>query len=123
MRRGRLSSAITWYGSSRSPGAMSPRRRASPDATARSSTASWNDIRWSRACSRPTPPAKNGLRHNLKEDFLKTLIAFLSGMFLAAGVAAQETKPDELVKKVTDDVMAAIKSDKQLAAGDKQKAL
>jgi phospholipid transport system substrate-binding protein len=54
---------------------------------------------------------------------LKTLIAFLSGMFLAAGVAAQDAKPDELVKKVTDDVMAAIKSDKQLAAGDKQKAL
>src|SRR3954467_13829581 len=44
-------------------------------------------------------------------------------MFLAAGVAAQDAKPDELVKKVTDDVMAAVKSDKQLAAGDKQKAL
>src|SRR3954470_22928855 len=44
-------------------------------------------------------------------------------MLLAAGVAAQEMKPDELVKKVTDDVMSAIKSDKQLAAGDKQKAL
>jgi len=54
---------------------------------------------------------------------LRTLIVFLSGMLLAAGVAAQEMKPDELVKKVTDDVMSAIKSDKQLAAGDKQKAL
>jgi phospholipid transport system substrate-binding protein len=44
-------------------------------------------------------------------------------MLLALSVGAQEMKPDELVKKVTDDVMAAIKSDKQLAAGDKQKAL
>src|SRR5882672_4029442 len=43
-------------------------------------------------------------------------------MLLAFSVGAQE-KPDELVKKVTDDVMAAIQSDKQLAAGDKQKAL
>jgi phospholipid transport system substrate-binding protein len=41
----------------------------------------------------------------------------------AFSVGAQEMKPDELVKKVTDDVLAAVKSDKQLAAGDKQKAL
>jgi phospholipid transport system substrate-binding protein len=31
--------------------------------------------------------------------------------------------PEELVKKMTEEVMSAIKSDKQLAAGDKQKAL
>jgi phospholipid transport system substrate-binding protein len=31
--------------------------------------------------------------------------------------------PEELVKKMTDEVMEAIKSDKQLAAGDRQKAL
>ena len=36
---------------------------------------------------------------------------------------AKNMKPDELVKKVTDDVLAAVKSDKQLAAGDKEKAL
>jgi len=54
---------------------------------------------------------------------LKKLFALLSGLLLALSVGAQEMKPDELVKKVTDDVMAAIKSDKQLAAGDKQKAL
>src|SRR5581483_652640 len=36
---------------------------------------------------------------------------------------AQNLKPDELVKKVTDDVLSSIKSDKQLAAGDKEKAL
>ena len=43
--------------------------------------------------------------------------------FLLSRVFAQEAGPEELVKKITDDVMAAIKSDKQLAAGDKQKAL
>src|SRR5712671_6407729 len=45
------------------------------------------------------------------------------GTLCAFAVYAQEMKPDELVKKVTDDVLAAVKSDKQLAAGDKQKAL
>jgi phospholipid transport system substrate-binding protein len=51
---------------------------------------------------------------------------FLAALFLVFPAAAQDTKalgPDELVKKVTDDVLNAIKSDKQLAAGDKQKAL
>ncbi len=45
------------------------------------------------------------------------------GALFAFSVYAQELKPDELVKKVTDEVLAAVKSDKQLAAGDKQKAL
>jgi phospholipid transport system substrate-binding protein len=44
-------------------------------------------------------------------------------LFLAFPVFAQEAGPEELVKKITDDVMAAIKSDKELAAGDKQKAM
>ncbi len=55
-----------------------------------------------------------------------TWLKYLLGAgFLAAALAAQaqEQKPDELVKQVTDDVMNAIHSDKQLAAGDKQKAL
>ena len=49
---------------------------------------------------------------------------FLLGLFffLAPGLA-QELGPEELVKKITSDVMTAIKTDKQLAAGDKQKAL
>ena len=50
------------------------------------------------------------------------LISFL----LPIAAAAQDAKqlgPDELVKKVTDDVLNAIKNDKQLAAGDKQRAL
>jgi phospholipid transport system substrate-binding protein len=36
---------------------------------------------------------------------------------------AQELGPEDLVKKITQDVLDTIKSDKQLAAGDKQKAL
>jgi phospholipid transport system substrate-binding protein len=49
---------------------------------------------------------------------------FLALMFfLAFPVFAQEAGPEELVKKITDDVMAAIKSDKDLAAGDRQKAM
>ena len=35
----------------------------------------------------------------------------------------QELAPEQLVQKVTEEVLTAIKSDKQLAAGDKQKAL
>ena len=51
-------------------------------------------------------------------------LALLVGQFIFVEAAgAQELKPDELVKKVTDEVLAAVKSDKQLAAGDKQKAL
>ena len=50
---------------------------------------------------------------------------FLSALFLALPALAQQKQlgPDELVKQVTDDVLNSIKSDKQLAAGDKQKAL
>jgi phospholipid transport system substrate-binding protein len=36
---------------------------------------------------------------------------------------AQELGPEELVKQITQDVLEAIKSDKQLASGDRQKAL
>ena len=53
---------------------------------------------------------------------MKLLLAFC---FLAFPLLsqAQELGPEELVKKITDDVMAAIQSDKELAAGDRQKAL
>jgi phospholipid transport system substrate-binding protein len=42
---------------------------------------------------------------------------------LVTPALAQELGPEELVKKVTEEVLAAIKSDQQLAAGDKQKAM
>jgi phospholipid transport system substrate-binding protein len=52
--------------------------------------------------------------------FLASLI--LTG-FLVAPAAAQELSPEQLVQKITNDVLAAVKSDKALAAGDKQKAV
>jgi len=54
---------------------------------------------------------------------MNKILGFLAGMALAFTVLAQEIAPDQLVQKITDEVLAAIKSDKQLAAGDKQKAL
>ena len=60
---------------------------------------------------------------------MKRCPVFLAGlvaMLVAFGVSAQNDKtmkPDELVKAVTEDVIAAVKSDKQLAAGDKEKML
>ena len=53
---------------------------------------------------------------------MRLLILALS-LFVAAGARAQELTPDELVRKVTEDVLAAIKSDTQLQAGDRKKAL
>jgi phospholipid transport system substrate-binding protein len=40
-----------------------------------------------------------------------------------ASAAAQDTGPEQLVQKITEEVLTAIKSDKQLAAGDKNKAM
>ena len=53
---------------------------------------------------------------------MKTLLAFV--FFLVAIPAiAEEQGPEALVKQVTAEVLDAIKSDKQLAAGDRSKAL
>src|SRR3979411_2615961 len=54
---------------------------------------------------------------------MNKILGFLAGMTLALTVVAQEIAPDQLVQKITEEVLAAIKSDKQLAAGDKQKAM
>jgi len=51
------------------------------------------------------------------------LIAVICALFFAATAGAQELGPEELVKKVTADVLDTIKSDKQLQAGDRKKAL
>jgi len=53
---------------------------------------------------------------------MKTLVLFASLVF-AMPLLAQEATPDELVKRITNDVLEAVKSDKQLAAGDRKKAL
>lgn len=50
-------------------------------------------------------------------------ISALLFAFAFVSAFAQELKPEELVRKVTDDVLAAVKSDKQLQAGDREKAL
>jgi phospholipid transport system substrate-binding protein len=52
------------------------------------------------------------------------LIRFLIvSFFFTTPVLAQDLGPEALVKKITQEVMDAIKGDKQLAAGDRQKAI
>jgi phospholipid transport system substrate-binding protein len=56
---------------------------------------------------------------------MKILIAIFACLMALAlpARAQQDLGPEELVRKVTQDVLDAIRSDKQLAAGDRQKAL
>jgi len=56
-------------------------------------------------------------------NYILKLFTLLAFSFWVTATTGQGLGPEELVKKITDDVLAAIKSDKQLAAGDKQKAL
>jgi phospholipid transport system substrate-binding protein len=51
------------------------------------------------------------------------IVAFLSGALLAASAAAQQLGPEQLVRKVTSEVLETIRSDKELQAGDRKKAL
>ena len=52
------------------------------------------------------------------------VLAFFAALALSISAwAQQELAPDQLVQKITDEVLASVKSDKDLAAGDKQKAL
>lgn len=51
------------------------------------------------------------------------LFVLALSLFLAFAARAQELGPDELVRKVTADVLEAIKSDKELQAGDRKKSL
>src|SRR3990170_5161258 len=51
---------------------------------------------------------------------LKVLMLWVA---IVLPVAAQNSEPEALVKKITEEVLAAVKSDKQLAAGDRQKAV
>jgi phospholipid transport system substrate-binding protein len=54
---------------------------------------------------------------------MSRVLALFAALAVAGGVWAQSLAPDQLVQRITDEVLAAIKSDKELAAGDKQKAL
>ena len=51
------------------------------------------------------------------------LLTLVLSLFFAIPAHAQELTPDELVRKVTADVLDSIKADKQLLAGDRKKAL
>jgi phospholipid transport system substrate-binding protein len=51
------------------------------------------------------------------------LAALALCLLIAIPAAAQELAPDELVRKVTSDVLDSIKSDKQLQSGDRKKSL
>ena len=51
---------------------------------------------------------------------MKRLIMFVAGMLFAAAAIAQEA-PDALIKRVASDVVATLKSDKDLQSGNKQK--
>ena len=53
---------------------------------------------------------------------MKLLLSLIL-LFAAPLALAQETSPEQLVQKITNEVLESIKSDKQLAAGDKQKAV
>ncbi len=53
---------------------------------------------------------------------MKLVVVFASLLF-AMPVQAQELGPEELVRKVTSDVLESIQSDKQLQAGDRKKML
>lgn len=57
---------------------------------------------------------------------MKMIVKFLVGLgfvssLMIASVASAETAPDVLVKKTAEDVLAIIKSDKDIQAGNKQK--
>lgn len=51
------------------------------------------------------------------------LAALVLSLLIAIPAVAQELGPEELVRKVTADVLDSVKADKQLQAGDRKKAL
>ena len=51
------------------------------------------------------------------------VLAFLAALMVSVNAWAQDITPDQLVQKITVEVLAAIRSDTELAAGDKQKAV
>ena len=51
---------------------------------------------------------------------MKKLTMFIAGMLFAVAAIAQEA-PDALIKRVASDVVATLKSDKDLQSGNKQK--
>lgn len=54
---------------------------------------------------------------------MNTLFAMLIALAVPLSASGQQLGPDELVRKVTEDVLAAVKSDKALQQGDRDRAL
>lgn len=55
---------------------------------------------------------------------MNRLLGLLVALFLGTNaLAQQDLAPDQLVQKITDEVLAAVKGDKELASGDRQKAI
>jgi phospholipid transport system substrate-binding protein len=55
---------------------------------------------------------------------MKFVLAFLLAFFVANGaVFAQESGPDALVKKITDDVLTVVRQDKDIQNGNTKKAI
>jgi phospholipid transport system substrate-binding protein len=55
---------------------------------------------------------------------MSKVLALFAALFVSmSALAQQDIAPDQLVQKITNEVLAALQSDKELAAGDKQKAL
>ena len=54
---------------------------------------------------------------------MKWLVLTILFSFVPAAAAQQDAGPEQLVQKITEEVLTAIKSDKQLASGDKVKAM
>lgn len=72
------------------------------------------------------PPAKVGWASIPPKGGTTALIrggGFLAGLLFALVAPAQELGPEELIRKMTAEVLEAIRADKKLAAGDRQKAL
>lgn len=54
---------------------------------------------------------------------MKRLIALLTALLMSAAVLADEMAPDALVKSVAEDVLQALRTDKDLQNGDVKKAM
>lgn len=56
-----------------------------------------------------------------RNRFLKSAVVLAASAVISAGAFAQDVAPDELVRKNTTEILAAIKADKDLQAGDPKK--
>ena len=54
---------------------------------------------------------------------MKLIAALLASFLVSVPASAQQLGPEELVKQITADVLETVKSDTQLQAGDRRKAL